>query len=129
VLFEASNTRELDVSFTSMGQQKIGAFIVASDTVFLSQRAPLSAQHKIAAIFDGQEYPHVGGLISYGANRPAAFRPAGVCVGRILNGAASAELPVEQLTTLELVINLKTAKALGLTVPPTLVARADDVIE
>jgi putative ABC transport system substrate-binding protein len=132
VLFEASNTRELDVSFLSMAQQKIGALIVASDTVFLSQRAnvvTLSAQHKIAAIFDGQEYPHAGGLISYGANRPAAFRPAGVCVGRILNGATPAELPVEQPTTLELVVNLKAAKALGLTVPPTLVATADDVIE
>ena len=132
MLFKASNTDELEAAFSAIAQQKIGALVVASDTVFLGQRAhvvALSARYKIAAVFDGREYTHAGGLISYGANRPAAFRPAGVCVGRILNGAAPADIPVEQPTTLELVVNLKTAKALGVGVPPTLLARADEVIE
>jgi putative tryptophan/tyrosine transport system substrate-binding protein len=131
-LFKASNATELEAAFSSIAQRKIGAVVVASDSDFFGQRvhiAILSARYKIAAVFDGREYTLSGGLISYGANRPAAFRLAGVCVGRILNGAAPTDIPVEQPTTLELVVNLKTAKALGVRVPPSLLARADEVIE
>jgi putative tryptophan/tyrosine transport system substrate-binding protein len=131
-LLKASNISEIEAAFSSIAQRKIAALVVASDTVFLGQRAyvvALSGQYKVAAVFDGREYTVAGGLISYGANRPAAFRPAGVCVGRILNGAVPAEIPVEQPTALELVVNQKTAKNLGISIPPTLLARADEVIE
>lgn len=131
-LFTASNQSEMDEAFLSMSQRNIRALIAASDTTFLSQRVhlvALAAQYKIAAIFDGREFPQAGGLMSYGANRPAAFRRAGVCAGRILNGAAPAETPVEQPATLELVLNQRTAKDLGISIPSALITIADEVIE
>lgn len=131
-LFKASNQSEMDEAFSSMSQRNISALIAASDTTFLSQRVhlvALSAQYKIAAIFDGREFPQAGGLMSYGANRPAAFRRAGVCAGRILNGAAPAETPVEQPATLEFVLNQRTAKNLGISIPSALITIADEVIE
>lgn len=131
-LFTASNKSEMDEAFLSMSQRNIRALIAASDTTFLSQRVhlvALSAQYKIAAIFDGREFPQAGGLMSYGANRPAAFRRAGVCAGRILNGAVPAETPVEQPATLELVLNQTTAKTLGISIPSALITIADEVIE
>jgi putative tryptophan/tyrosine transport system substrate-binding protein len=132
VLFKASSASELDEEFSSIAERKIDVLIPESDSGFFSQRAhivALTARYKIAAVFDGREYVNAGGLISYGPNRPVAVRLAGAYVGRILNGATPADLPVEQPTTFELAINLKAAKALGLKVPKTLLDRADEVIE
>jgi putative ABC transport system substrate-binding protein len=128
----ASTEQELDVGFANMVQQKVSALLVAQEPSYAGWRqqiTALAARHRIPATYGQREYAAAGGLMSYDASVADSFRQMGAYVGRILKGANPADLPVLQPTKFELVINLVTAKALRLDVPPTLLARADEVIE
>jgi putative ABC transport system substrate-binding protein len=132
LVLEASDPSGLEAAFSTLVRQQAGALLVSSDLFFVSMRdqfATLSARHQVPAIYDRREFTDAGGLVSYGPNIPDSMRQAGVYVGRILRGQKPADLPVIQPTKYELVINLKTAKALGLTIPETLLATADEVIQ
>src|SRR5437773_9390981 len=123
---------EIDSAFAAMTQEQAGAVIVLVDAVLQNNRtriADLAARHRLPAVYGLHEYAEVGGLLAYGPNRLDLFRRAATYVDRILKGAKPGDLPVEQPSTFALVINLKTAKALGLTIPPSLLLRADQVIE
>ncbi len=131
-IVHASTKDEFEPAFASLAGLKADALIVGTDPFFSSQReqiVTLASRYAVPAIYEWQEFAAAGGLISYGTSLTSVYREVGVYVGKVLKGAKPADLPIQQPTNFELVINLRTAKALGLTVPPTLLTAADKVIE
>ena len=128
----AGSDREIEEAFAIIIKDKIGGLVVQGDPLFTNRRdylVLLTTRHTIPTIFAWREFAQSGGLISYGTNLSAAYRQAGVYVGRILKGAKPADLPIQQSAVFELVVNLKAAKALGITIPTAILLRADEVIE
>jgi putative ABC transport system substrate-binding protein len=128
----ATSPSDIDAALAAFNQLRVDAFIVGADGYFITRRdqlATLGARYAIPGIYPFPDFPQADGLLSYGVSLADAYRQAGVLTGRVLKGAKPAELPVMQPTKFEFVLNLKTAKALGLDVAPTLIARADEVIE
>jgi putative ABC transport system substrate-binding protein len=132
LVLHASTAKDFDTVFETLVQLRAGALVIGSSNIFTvgsGQLAALTVRHALPTIFQYREFATAGGLMSYGASITDGYRLAGVYTGRILKGEKPADLPVQQATKVELIINLKTAKALGLTVPLALLTRADEVIE
>jgi putative ABC transport system substrate-binding protein len=131
-IFKASSDSNIDEAFGKMTQMQIGALLVAADSTFHGRRArlvALASKYAIPAMYELRDFAVIGGLASYGTNLTDGYHQAGLYVGRILEGARPADLPAVQTTKFEFVINLRTARALSIEVPPMLSAHADDVIE
>jgi putative ABC transport system substrate-binding protein len=132
IVLNASNDSELDAAFAALAQQRAGSLLVQSDP-FLNSRpdkiAALAARYAVPALHQWPEFPAAGGLMSYGPSSTDSHRQVGIYAGKILNGAKPSDLPVQQAVKIQLVVNLKTAKALRITVPLSLLGRADEVIE
>jgi putative ABC transport system substrate-binding protein len=132
LVLHASTPSEIDAAFATMRQRRAGALLVGGDPFFSSRRqqiVALTARDTVPAMYTNREFVEEGGLISYGNDAIDNYRRAGVYVGRILNGASTTDLPVDQVTKFELVVNVKAAKAIGVTIPESFLARADEVIE
>jgi putative ABC transport system substrate-binding protein len=131
-IVHASNDHDFDAVFERLIQLGVGALVICPDTLFTfhsEQLAKLTVRHEMPAIYEFREFAAAGGLMSYGSSEPEYYRVVGAYAGRVLKGDKPADLPVQQSTKVELFLNLKTAKALGITVPLPLSGRADEVIE
>jgi putative tryptophan/tyrosine transport system substrate-binding protein len=131
-VLSVSHPSEFEGAFATLAQERAGALLIGGDTVFFADRdqlVALAARYKMPTMYPNLAHTAAGGLMSYGQRISEAFHQVGVYAGRILNGEKPADLPVQLITKMELAINMKTAKALGLTIPPSLLARADQVID
>jgi putative ABC transport system substrate-binding protein len=131
-VLKVDGSRDIEAAYAALVEQRAGAVLIVSSNLFSVERdllIKLAARHAVPTIYTSRDYVEGGGLMSYGASLRDAHRLVGIYTGRILKGEKPADLPVQQSTKIDLVINLKTAKALGLDIPPTLLARADEVIE
>jgi len=129
---KARTREDIDDAFTQLTQERANALLISADPLFSGNReqlAALAARHALPAMFNSREFALAGGLLSYGPDQADAYREAGIYVGRILSGEKPSDLPIVQPTKFELLINIKTARSLGLNVPPLLLARADEVVE
>jgi len=132
VIVQASTDSELDTAFDTLVQQPVGALVVGADPFFINRREKLveqAARQRVPTMYSLREFAEAGGLMSYGTSIIESFHIVGLYAGRILKGEKPADLPVQESTKVELVVNLKTAKALGITVPLPLIGRADEVLE